>query len=199
MKKVSLKLILLLIFTTTCCFSQTEEKDNSILGYVNFGINHNVGIGDNIISKNFDGRTGFNVGFGMNVYKKIIAGVDYSLFYNTIKDKSLVGQYSRSNVSFFQFQVGYYLSLSNNLKLIPRFGIGPIEYNNQKANIKFNDTGTGIAILPEINYIISDNFAIYLAPTYRRDFMQTEAPEEVRDFFRKVNYFQFRFGINLFF
>ena len=182
-------------------FSQEENfkfPQDDHYGIFKIGYVQPIGIGDNFANKSFTNSTGFDLEFSFNLFDTgFLLGLRYGNTYNKIKNRELTGGQDKTNSYFIGPLIGYQFLARNDFRYTLSAGVGSVEYKNFFQDNVAKDSGSTIWISPEIDYHFNKHFGLFFSPTFQKDFLDIEAPEEIEDFFKTANYIKLQLGIRV--
>jgi hypothetical protein len=159
-------------------------------------------IGDNFANKALDFKYGYNLDLNYTLPFRLIVGFKYQFMRANPSEINLIGDYDRTNINTYGFNLGYLFQLSDKFELEPFFTIAYTSYHNKKdysanygGRIKFRDEATTILFSTSLNYHFSKTVSVFLQPDYRIDFMNVETASEIQEFFDRAAYLNVQIGV----
>jgi len=176
------------------------EKDDHY-GIIKLGISVPIAFGDNFANKGLHAKLGTNFSILANLFElPVVIGFHYSVLYQRNENKQQLGNYDSSNAILVGGMAGYQFFERNKIRLLLTAGVGAVSYNNNTPDsIRFSDNGVGVWLTPEVSYHFTKNFGLFFSPTLRRDFLKTDVPAKIEDFFSGANYVNLEAGVRFVF
>lgn len=176
--------------------TQEEEKPSRKFGNINLGLYTPIAFGDNFVNNGMNLKPGIKFSFKVHIVENIFIGNYFSFFNASITNSEITGYYNNTTNYILGGVVGYEQDFDK-WSVFVGLGIGYSIYDNNGIGDNFNDTATALWFNPEINYAFSKRFSAFVSPELRHDFMNIEAPSQIKDNFDHVSYLNIGFGIRL--
>lgn len=179
--------------------TETAQENNGQgknVGSVVIGPYFPLAFGDNFVNNGMDLKLGLRLSFKVNTYKGVYIGPYFSFFNSRVNNRALLGNYSNTTNFVIGGIVGYETHI-NKFDLNIGIGVGSSSYSNGGPGGGFEDTATAVWLNPEVSYRITNYLGFYVAPEIRHDFMNIDAPAELEDTFKGVNYLNVSFGLRI--
>lgn len=179
-------------------------KDWQKLGFAAIEYAQPIATGDNFLGIGMSGKSGFNVKAQFFIYKHIfISGTIGTNYFNVI-DKSVVGNYNKTEVNHQYINFGYEVLPSSNTRLGFSLSVyGESEYRNKgftnNREAFQNDDARVRSYETYFDYMINDEFAVYINYSYRNDKMNIQTAPEIQSLFEKATFHNIGIGIKIYF
>lgn len=184
---------------------ETTKNDWQKLGFVAIEYAQPITTGDdNFFGLALKGKSGFNIRAQLFVYKHIFVSGIIGSGYFTVTDKSLVGNYNKTKVNHQYVNIGYEIIPAKNMRMGLSFSIfGELDYENESRTNTDDafqtDEGQIRSYEMYIDYMLNEEFAIYLNYSYRNDKTNIIAPPEIQPLFEHASFHNIGIGIKLYF
>ncbi len=178
--------------------NENQDDQNPKIGSIYFGAYAPIAIGDNFINNGFNLKTGGMLRLKFNFFEDFYVGPTVSFFSGDVTNTDFTGNYNKTTNLTFGSAVGYEKQLDKFIISLSA-GVGATVYANKVTGDNFNDTATTIWISPEFTYKFSSYFGAFIAPEYRHDFTNINAPDRIKDSFNGVDYINISVGFRIFF
>tara|TARA_R110000868_G_scaffold406908_1_gene687709 strand:- start:230 stop:889 length:660 start_codon:yes stop_codon:yes gene_type:complete len=198
-----------ILIVAICGFSFSQnntdlKQNNQKLGFGSIDYSMAIPTGDNFVGLGMEGKGGFNIKAQFFIYKHFFIAGTVGSNYFSVKDKTIVGNYNKTTVSHQYLNIGYELLPLPNTRLglsISLFGESNFENkSNTNNNESFQiDKGRIRSYELYFDYMISDEFAVYLNYAYRNDKMDIQTPPEIQNLFENTNFHTVSIGVKLYF
>ncbi len=181
-----------------------SKKDFQKLGYGSIEYAQAIHTGVNFVGLGMEGKSGFNIKAQFFIYKHFFLAGTVGSNYFSVRDKTIVGNYNKTTVSHQYLNVGYELLPLPNTRLglsISLFGESNFE-NKSMTNTREafqNDDAHVRSYEFYFDYMINDEFAVYLNYAYRNDKMDIQTPPEIQNLFENANFHTVSIGVKLYF
>lgn len=160
-----------------------------------------MGLGSNQLKKAHG--TSFGGGFEMAFisYKNVKAalGLQYTKF--PVRDNERIGSYTSTRFYDFFFQLNYELKPFKKVKVSPLVQLSSSFLKQLTSNSTYDTNEITSQINPNvglmINYVIVENFDVYLKTMYVTRTFSIKTNPEYEDFFNKNQSLAFNIGINI--
>lgn len=145
-----------------------------------------TGIGDNIISKAYNGTGG--VGIKVNIFSiyNVNVGVEYEYMGYTVSDPSLAGNTKGNDIHTPYLELLYELPVTRKLTVSPKIAIGSSSMQQKGKNNYGWQYGTTLRLGMYIDYSLNDYLAVFLTGNYLSTRFNVKTNSEYKDFFSKV-------------
>jgi len=193
-----------LIVFVVCVYTanaQTEEPQEKQIDYFTFkgGVLLPFEFGDNFAAEAMDFRYGLDLQANYYPFQTpFFLGFRFQYMRGEVTQKTLVGNYDYSNVTFGGLTFGYEHTFYEKWSIEPAISLGLTRFNNNQKNssgVDFDDTAQSLFVSFAMNYTLSELLQIYIQPEYRRDFMNIDAPSINSGFFNNTNFFNLVLGV----
>ncbi|GLB50179.1 hypothetical protein [Neptunitalea lumnitzerae] len=178
--------------------TDTKKYGGIYVGYVypgKFGT-------DNGYSAGLEYKGGFSLKYYTNLWgiggnwDRFLLGFEYNLIKAEVTNKSLMGNYNKTNSTNLRMLTGYGLSLGNSIDFTPQLGLGYVAYrSNYKDVDNFVDRGASFSIAPEVTVKVSKLIGIYASPELRYELMTVKAAKSADINYHKNMLFNVTFGV----
>ncbi len=203
-------LIFTLLFFTSV-FSQSENESNQEikhdlkkLGFGSIEYVQPITTGDNFFGLGMKGKSGFNVKAQFFLYEHFFIQGNWGVSYFSVKDKSVVGNYDKTTLSYQYISLGYEFLSSSKIRMglsLSVFGESRFKnhsFTNTREAFQFDD-GNVRSYEVYFDYMINSEFAIYVNYGYRNDKMKIQVPSEIQSLFNNASFHNISIGVKLYF
>lgn len=183
---------------------KTLKKEFQKLGYAAIDFSQPFPTGDNFFGLGMKGDRGFNIKTQLFVYKHIYLSGTIGSSYFSVTNKSVVGNYNKTTASHQFISIGYeFLPLTNIKTGLSLILFGNSDYKNKSMTNSReafqNDDGRVKGFEIYFDYMINDEFAIYLNYSYRDDKMDIQTAPEIQSLFNNATFHNVGIGVKLYF
>jgi uncharacterized membrane protein len=176
---------------------QETKGPGKNIGSIAIGPYVPIAFGDNFVNNGMDLKLGARLSFKVNVYKGVYIGPYISFFNGDVNNKNLLGNYENTTNIAVGGIVGYETHIDK-FDISIGIGVGESTYQNGGTALNsFEDTATAVWLNPEVSYRFTRYLGLYVATEIRHDFMNIDAPAELEDTFKGVNYLNISFGLRI--
>jgi len=197
----------LIVAISSFSFSQNNtnlKQNNQKLGFGSIDYSMAIPSGDNFIGLGMESKGGFNAKAQFFIYKHFFIAGTVGSNYFSVKDKTIVGNYNKTTVSHQYLNIGYEILPIPNTRLglsISLFGESNFENKSITNTLEAfqNDNAHVRSYEFYFDYMISDEFALYLNYSYRNDKTDIQAPLEIQNLFENANFHAVGIGVKLYF
>ncbi|TBN02448.1 hypothetical protein EYD45_12125 [Hyunsoonleella flava] len=159
---------------------------------------------NNFFGLGIKGKSGFNIRAQLFVYEHIFVSATIGTSYFTVNDKSLVGNYNKTQVNHQYVNIGYEIIPVKNVRIGLSFSVfGQVDHENKSrtnTNDAFQiDDGQVRSYEGYIDYMLNKEFAICLNYSYRNDKMDIVSPPEIQSLFERASFHNIGVGVKLYF
>lgn len=205
---------LFLFFGIIYTFGQVNDsldvKNNSNenrqkLGFGSWSYLHPIPAGDGFLRKGTKGNGGINLGFNIFVFRDFYLSANLGANYFTVIDQSITGNYNKTTISHQYISAGYqFLSLPKLRSGISVSLVGDSRFKNKGYSDDAkewtqNDSGKIRAYQIYMDYMLSDQFSIYLNYIYRNDALDIKTAPEIQSVFNNATFSNIGIGLKLYF
>lgn len=186
------------------CMLSFGQKEFQKLGNVSLGLSYPIPTGNNFLNNGMSGKVGLNLKAQFFVYKNVFVAGTLGNNYFKVTDKTIVGSYNKTKESHQFISIGYQLVSSYKTRLglsVSLYGESKYENHNITNNMDAYQNDSGKINNYEIyfDYMINDEFALYLNYAYRNDKMNIKAPSEIQNVFNNANFHSIGIGVKFYF
>jgi|AntDeeMinimDraft_5_1070356.scaffolds.fasta_scaffold01081_12 hypothetical protein len=202
----TIKFRFLLAFFFAASISSAQDsivkKDaEKSFGVFNLSAIYAVPIGNSFVKDGFEIKPGFAFDFHFNINKTpILLGFHFRSFDADIKNTDVVGNYTDSDITYIGIKLGYQYILNDDFRVSAFLGVGSRKYHNSEpvnSDFSFRDGGTSVPFTIEFDYQFSKYFGAFASTGYQIDFLDINAPPEIRGDFDTVDYINFQLGMRI--
>lgn len=203
MLKTSLKIIVLVILTSTISFAQTKDSiaKNKIVSFEEtlriYYINTNQ-FGNTTLAK--DHVNDYGIGSSISLISVMKFQLNFGLEYARYKitNQENTGLFTESNYRNLYVSTSYPFSLSEKIKISPLIGIGGVSLKQrEKYTRQSYQNGTNYRIGVQNDYTVSGVFSVYLGIEYIYTNFKIKTIPEFENYYGLSNNLQLTLGIKL--
>lgn len=200
----------LFIVFTNFCLSQnsdiTKEQDSVInkqsLGYYAYEFSLPITTGDKFAGQGLTGKAGFNMKLHVFVYKGLFVSGTFGANYFKVKNREVVGNYNKTTSTHQYLSLGYEISPWNKLRMGLSASVLGASYFKNKSGYDYDeaiqrDSGQIRSYDFYVNYMLTNELALFLNYAYRNDKMNIKVPTEIQEQFSNANFHNIGIGIRV--
>lgn len=176
--------------------TQKSDGPGKNIGSITLGPYFPIAFGDNFVTEGMKLKTGARLSLKFRALNDFYIGPYFSFFRSNVTNRELLGSYTNSTNYLFGAIIGYEKHIDK-FDLSIGLGVGAATYRNVGFGDIFSDTATAIWLNPEVSYRFSTYLGVFIAPELRHDFMNIDAPAELKNTFKGVNYVNISFGLRI--
>lgn len=154
-----------------------------------------IALGNHVYNEAYQIDPGIALEFDWFFKPNFTLGARLAQFTGHVQNRSITGNFSRTNFQLIGIQLGYYYAPNRAWSFHPEFGLGATSYVNRAPEDKFSDDGGAAWISAELAYRLGKSFAIYAKTGFDYHFTHIQTAASKDNYFN-TNFFT-SFGIGL--
>lgn len=190
---------LILLCFYTFLFSQNEVDSEEPNVFTKFRISYNLKNfnGNNFLSKAHNPNyEGLHFSVVIVEFKNFGLGGSYEINSSEVTHAEKVGNFNTMSLNHYAGFITYELDLAKSkFSVTPKFEIGDCKAKQKGDGFYAFNNGNYYGISSQINYNISEKFAVYTSIGYHFYTFKVKTSEEAKDFFNKSNAINISLGI----
>ena len=187
--KLFFKLLLFFLSFQIVQAQDSEEMEtNEEIGFrVFLGGSKAFALDDRFVGDAYDLKAGAEIGVQYFITQNWFAGVQVDVLWTGVTNSDRLGGIIKTRIISSSIHGGYMISLSENLELSGKLGLGHGRYAHRASENgrSFHDDAFILYGEPRIAYLFRDGFGIYLGLNFRLDNMRIETSEQFQDYFSR--------------
>ena len=190
-------LVFLVVFSNSI-FAQTDVQSTSLQfdSQFRFEIIRPFAFGNNSLSKSHENNIGFGISLNLIEFRKFRIGGGYDFLNFIVTDFSKAGNFDKSNYNSIYGLVSYDLSLTENLSIVPYFGIGGINIRQKTNDVRnANQDGTEYKLGAFTDFDFGNSVSCYVRISYVYSKLKINTSPEYEKYFGQAHQIQFAVGI----